>query len=150
MKKFGFGLMRLPTQDEYTKIDLPHFQKMADAFIEPCESFSVNSGLLRQNDNGCGWMADFCHPALDCLIPENSRICQGRAARRSRLPLTNLAFSGHSGRRPSYMIDSSPYTLPQLRIGIVHFFVASNVERYNAFISAVSLGNTLRWLFSRR
>lgn len=33
MKKFGFGLMRLPTQGEYTKIDLAHFQKMADAFI---------------------------------------------------------------------------------------------------------------------
>ena len=35
----------------------------------------------------------------------------------------------YSGSRPSYMIASSPYTLPQLWIGIVHFFVASNVDR---------------------
>ena len=45
---------------------------------------------------------------------------------------------------PSYMIDNSPYTLPQLRSGIVHFFVASKVAKYSAFKSAVSLGNTLR------
>ena len=45
---------------------------------------------------------------------------------------------------PSYMIDSYPYTLPQLRSGIVYFFVASKVARYSAFKSAVSLGNTLR------
>ena len=134
---------------QYRTIRWQHLRRILHN-LRPCESFSVNSDLLRQNDNGCGWMADFCHPALDCLIPENGRICQGRAARRSRLPLTNLTFSGHSGRRPSYMIDSSPYTLPQLRIGIVHFFVASKVERYNAFRRAVSLGKTLRWLFSLR
>ena len=34
MKKFGFGLMRLPTVDgDYTKVDLEKFQQMADAFI---------------------------------------------------------------------------------------------------------------------
>lgn len=34
MKKFGFGLMRLPIVDkEYTKVDLQKFQEMADAFI---------------------------------------------------------------------------------------------------------------------
>lgn len=44
--------------------------------------------------------------------------------------------------RPSYIIDNSPQTLPQFLSGIVHFFVASNVAKYNAFKSAVSLGNT--------
>lgn len=34
MKKFGFGLMRLPTvSNSYTDVDLDKFQKMADAFI---------------------------------------------------------------------------------------------------------------------
>ena len=34
MQKFGFGLMRLPTVDgQYTQIDIPAFQEMADAFI---------------------------------------------------------------------------------------------------------------------
>jgi hypothetical protein len=42
------------------------------------------------------------------------------------------------------MIDNSPHTFPQFRIGIVHFFVASKVDKYKAFSSAVSLGNTLR------
>ena len=48
------------------------------------------------------------------------------------------------------MIASSPYILPQFRIGIVDFFVASNVDRYRAFSSAWSLGNTLLWRFSLR
>ena len=35
MQKFGFGLMRLPTVDgQYTQIDIPAFQEMADAFIK--------------------------------------------------------------------------------------------------------------------
>ena len=34
-----------------------------------------------------------------------------------------------SGSRPSYIMASSPYILPQLWICMVHFFVASNVER---------------------
>lgn len=34
MQKFGFGLMRLPTVgDQYTQVDIPAFQEMADAFI---------------------------------------------------------------------------------------------------------------------
>lgn len=34
MKKFGFGLMRLPTLDgEYTKVDKARFGEMADAFL---------------------------------------------------------------------------------------------------------------------
>ena len=34
MQKFGFVLMRLPTVDgQYTQIDIPAFQEMADAFI---------------------------------------------------------------------------------------------------------------------
>ena len=49
-----------------------------------------------------------------------------------------------------YMISSSPRTLPQFLIGIVHFFVISWVARYKAFKSAVSLGNTLLCLFRRR
>lgn len=56
----------------------------------------------------------------------------------------------YSGRRPSYMILSSPYTCAQFRIVVVHFLVASKVDRYNAFNSAVSLGNTLLWRFSLR
>ena len=56
----------------------------------------------------------------------------------------------YSGRRPSYMMLNSPYTCAQLRIGIVHFFVASKVARYKAFSRAVSLGNTLLWRFSFR
>ena len=35
--------------------------------------------------------------------------------------------TSYSGNRPSYMIDISPYTLPQFRICMVHFFVASKV-----------------------
>ena len=54
-------------------------------------------------------------------------------------------------RQPSFVHDAQfPINLPQLRIGIVHFFVASKVDRYRAFSSAVSLGNTLRWRFSFR
>ena len=35
MQKFGFGLMRLPTVGgQYTQIDIPAFQEMADAFIK--------------------------------------------------------------------------------------------------------------------
>jgi len=49
-----------------------------------------------------------------------------------------------------YMISSSPMTLPQPLSGIVHFFVISLVARYSAFKSALSLGNTLLCLFSRR
>ena len=60
------------------------------------------------------------------------------------------AVSGYSGNRPSYIMESSPYTLPQFLMGIFHFFVASKVDRYSAFSRAVSLGNTLRWLLSRR
>ena len=56
--------------------------------------------------------------------------------------LNGLGFS-YIGSRPSYMRLSSPYTWPQFRIGIVHFFVASNVDKYRAFKRAVSLGNTL-------
>ena len=41
-------------------------------------------------------------------------------------------------------------TLPQLRIGIVHFFAISKVPRYSAFNSACELGNTLLCLFSLR
>ena len=54
------------------------------------------------------------------------------------------------GSRPSYMRLSFPYTWPQFRLGIVHFFVASNVDKYRAFKRAVSLGNTLLWRFSFR
>ena len=59
-------------------------------------------------------------------------------------------FIRYSGRRPSYIILSSPYTCAQFRIVLVHFFVASNVARYSAFKRAVSLGNTLLWRFSFR
>ena len=59
-------------------------------------------------------------------------------------------FIRYSGRRPSYIILSSPYTCAQLRIVLVHFFVASNVARYSAFNRAVSLGKTLLWRFSFR
>lgn len=51
----------------------------------------------------------------------------------------------YSGRRPSYMIDSSPYAFPQFLTGMVHFFTASKVARYRAFNRAWSLGNTLLW-----
>lgn len=34
MRKFGFGLMRLPIIDgDYTKVDAEKFMKMADAFL---------------------------------------------------------------------------------------------------------------------
>ena len=36
----------------------------------------------------------------------------------------------YSGRRPSYMILSSPYTCAQFRIVLVHFLVVSKVDRY--------------------
>ena len=47
---------------------------------------------------------------------------------RENLPLDmikNLCYMS----LPSYIMDSSPWTLPQFRNGIVHFFVASNVTR---------------------
>ena len=59
-------------------------------------------------------------------------------------------FTRYSGRRPSYIILSSPYTCAQFRIVLVHFFVASKVARYSAFKRAVSLGNTLLCRFSFR
>ena len=52
--------------------------------------------------------------------------------------------------RSGYIMDNSPRTLPQFLIVIVHFLVASNVARYNAFSSACALGKTLRWRFKRR
>ena len=48
------------------------------------------------------------------------------------------------------MISSLPSTLPQFLSGIVHFLAISCVARYNAFRSAVSLGNTLLCFFSGR
>ena len=56
----------------------------------------------------------------------------------------------YSGKRSSYKILSSPYTCPQLRIGRVHFLVASNVAKYKAFSNAVSRGSTLLWRLSLR
>ena len=44
----------------------------------------------------------------------------------------------------------SIYHAPNEESGIVHFFVASKVAKYSAFKRAVSLGNTLLWLFNRR
>ena len=55
-----------------------------------------------------------------------------------------------SGSLSGYMIFSSPRTLFQFLIGIVHFLVASNVARYRPFRSAWELGNTLLWRFRRR
>ena len=43
---------------------------------------------------------------------------------------------------------SSPYTWAQFLKVVVHFFVASKVERYSAFSNALSLGNTLLWRLS--
>ena len=48
------------------------------------------------------------------------------------------------------MFESSPRTLPQFLIGIVHFLVASKVAKYKAFIRACELGNTLLYLFNLR
>ena len=59
-------------------------------------------------------------------------------------------FTRYSGRQPSYIILSSPYTCAQFRIVLVHFFVASKVARYSAFKRDVSLGNTLLCRFSFR
>lgn len=52
--------------------------------------------------------------------------------------------------RSGYIMDNSPLILPQFLIVIVHFFVASNVARYNAFSSACTLGKTLRQRFKHR
>lgn len=49
------------------------------------------------------------------------RVCQAQ-------PAFSIRFGIYSSRRPSYMIPSSPWTCAQFRIGIVHFFVASNEE----------------------
>lgn len=43
---------------------------------------------------------------------------------------------------------SSPYTWAQFLKVVVHFFVASKVERNRAFNNALSLGNTLLWRLS--
>lgn len=76
-----------------------------------------------------------------CFI-YNSNYCRmSRAGGKSACG--NWAGLAYSGNLPSYMMLSSPHTCPQFLIGMDHFFVASNVDRYNAFKSAVSLGNTL-------
>ena len=47
MKKFGFGLMRLPTLGEdRSRIDMEHFKKMADAFLAEHPDFSRESFIL--------------------------------------------------------------------------------------------------------
>ena len=69
---------------------------------------------------------------LSCLSYNIARIfwhVKGGLVRdRENLPLDmikNLCYMS----LPSYIMDSSPWTLPQFRNGIVHFFVASNVAR---------------------
>lgn len=42
---------------------------------------------------------------------------------------TLLSDISYSGSLPSYMMLNSPYTCPQFRIGMVHFFVASKVAK---------------------
>ena len=59
-------------------------------------------------------------------------------------------FIRYSGRRPSHIILSSPYSCARFRIVLAHLLVASNVARYSAFNRAVSLGNTLLWRFRFR
>lgn len=56
----------------------------------------------------------------------------------------------YSGILSGYMITNSTLTFLQFLMGIVHFFVTSNVERYKAFKRAWELGNTLFCLFSLR
>lgn len=55
-----------------------------------------------------------------------------------------------SCNRSGYIISNSPCTFPQFRIGIAHFLVASNMDRYSAFKRACGLGKTLLWRFSFR
>ena len=52
---------------------------------------------------------------------------------RRKIRLSCYILVTYSGRRPSYIMLSSPYTCAQFRIVVVHFFVASKVARYNAF-----------------
>ena len=74
-----------------------------------------------------------CGSALIVFITEFlSYVKERRTVSSAGIPL----FFVYSGSRPSYMIDISPYTLPQFRIGRFHLFVASNVARYSAFKSA--------------
>ena len=68
--------------------------------------------------------------ALALYITATTVACQEQARNPLVEHTVNLAYSGS---RPSYMMLSSLQTCPQFRIGIDHFFVASNVDRYNAF-----------------
>ena len=76
--------------------------------------------------------------------------CQFACQQRADLSARFCCSQPYIGSRSSYMIDNSPYTCPQFRIAMLHFFVASKVARYKAFRSARSLGKTLLWRFSLR
>ena len=57
---------------------------------------------------------------------------------------SSMAVDGYyAGSLSGYMMEISPLTFPQFRIGIDHFFVASNVARYRALSRAWEFGNTL-------
>jgi len=47
---------------------------------------------------------------------------------RQNIRRKKLCITDYFGRQPSYMMLNLPYTCPQLRMCIDHFFVASKVE----------------------
>ena len=67
--------------------------------------------------------------------------------KKSRLIFYNFFYSGILS---GHIIVGSPRTFPQFLIGIVHFFVALKVAKYNAFNNACKLVNTLLCRVRRR
>ena len=127
LSRLGFGCMRFKTDPATGEIDQETVNRMFDLAIEKGVNYFFEASV--------GGGIPIIRPLAKCLTGDPVRsdvgLCQ-------------------SGSRPSYMMASSPYTWPQFRIGMLHFLVASNVARYRAFRSALSLGKTLRWWFSLR
>ena len=110
-------------------------------------SFSVNKGLPWEVYSG---LVSSFWPALEHCLTEWSfhvKTCPCQGGHVLNIWSCDLCYLG---KRSGYVTDNSPRTFPQLRIGIVHLRVASNVARYSDFSSAWDPGNTLLWRFSRR
>ncbi len=79
---------------------------------------------------GWGWTAGFTVRLLTTVIPEADKYVKGGREAVVHFPLDGSGcFWYQSGNLPSYRIDNSLYTFPRVLIGIVHFFVASKVDR---------------------
>ena len=118
-------------------MEVPEWTDKVDVRKRPCERIPVNSPTVKKTMLWSGLK----NSRSFFTVYNNYRNLSSFFSR-----LTAAAQPSLSG----YMISSSPSTLPQFLSGIVHFLAISWVDRYKAFKSAVSLGNTLFCLFRRR